>query len=239
MVLAHHKDADLRLRIQTLDAQEHIIPFVEEWLPIGPSTTVLEVGCREGGVLLAFLERGAQGVGVEISESRYRLERRPTYIHSLPKIRLSFSGKISNQVSPDQLPYRFDLNRTHSSGRAPPKPSTPFLEGGGLYIYSISILANAIWGASAGMPLQASEFFPYLHLLPRSIYKWILRMAGEDPSLIAELLSLRETGLSIEKLEKVAHQTGYRIVKKQFYLITPIYKYKFGLRPISQIPLIS
>jgi cyclopropane fatty-acyl-phospholipid synthase-like methyltransferase len=58
MVLAHHKDADLRLRIQTLDAQEHIIPFVEEWLPIGPSTTVLEVGCGEGGVLLAFLERG-------------------------------------------------------------------------------------------------------------------------------------------------------------------------------------
>ena len=64
-------------------------------------------------------------------------------------------------------------------------------------------------------------------------------MAGEEPSLIAELLSQRETGLSIEKLEKVAHQAGYRTVKKQFYLITPIYKYKFGLRPIPQIPLIS
>jgi cyclopropane fatty-acyl-phospholipid synthase-like methyltransferase len=54
MVLAHHKDADLRLRIQTLDAQEHIIPFVEEWLPIGPSTTVLEVGCGEGGCSFSF-----------------------------------------------------------------------------------------------------------------------------------------------------------------------------------------
>jgi hypothetical protein len=54
MVLAHHKDADLRLRIQTLDAQEDIIPFVEEWLPIGPSTTVLELDCEEGGCSFSF-----------------------------------------------------------------------------------------------------------------------------------------------------------------------------------------
>lgn len=108
MVLAHHKDSELRLRIQTVDAQEHIIPFVEEWLLIGPSTTVLEVGCGEGGVLLAFLERGAQGVGVEISESRYRLAQ--TYLHSfLAQSQALLLREDIYQVSPDQLPYRFDL----------------------------------------------------------------------------------------------------------------------------------
>jgi cyclopropane fatty-acyl-phospholipid synthase-like methyltransferase len=164
MVLAHHKDADLRLRIQTLDAQQHIIPFVEEWLPIGPSTTVLEVGCGEGGVLLAFLERGAQGVGVEISEGRYRLAQ--TYLHPfLAQNQALLLREDIYQVSPDQLPYRFDLIILKDVIEHIPQPERllnhlrRFLKERGLYIYRISTLANAIWGSSAGMSLQASEFF--------------------------------------------------------------------------------
>jgi len=244
MVLAHHKDSGLRLRIQTVDAQEHIIPFVEEWLLIGPSTTVLEVGCGEGGVLLAFLERGAQGVGVEISESRYRLAQ--TYLHSfLAQNQALLLREDIYQVSPDQLPYRFDLIILKDVIEHIPQPERllnhlrRFLKERGYIFIGFPPWQMPFGGHQQVCRSKLLSIFPYLHLLPRSIYKWILRMAGEEPSLIAELLSLRETGLSIEKLEKVAHQTGYRTVKKQFYLITPIYKYKFGLRPISQIPLIS
>jgi hypothetical protein len=54
-----------------------------------------------------------------------------------------------------------------------------------------------------------------------------------------ELLEIKETGISIERFEKITKNAGYKIVDKIHYLINPIYIYKFGLRPRKQAKLIS
>lgn len=59
-------------------------------------------------------------------------------------------------------------------------------------------------------------------------------MAGESENVIDQLLEIKETGISIERFERVAKQSGFTIANKQWFLINPIYKYKFGLQPRKQ-----
>ena len=70
MAIHFHSNKPYYFKMQRDNAADYVIPFVEEALPIVAGMHVLEIGCAEGGVLQAFLERGCYGVGVELSESR-------------------------------------------------------------------------------------------------------------------------------------------------------------------------
>ena len=77
---------------------------------------------------------------------------------------------------------------------------------------------------------------PYFHLLPMFIYKGILKGFKEDVRAFAEV---KETGISIERFEKIVDTTGYNVVCKTHYFLNPIYEFKFGWKPKKQNKLIS
>jgi hypothetical protein len=76
---------------------------------------------------------------------------------------------------------------------------------------------------------------PYWHLLPYSWYKAILTKFNEP---MADLLEIRDTQISIEQFEKYAAETNYKIVNKTHYIINPIYSFKFGIKPLKQLPIL-
>ncbi len=63
MVYRFHRSGRSQFDQQRITTVESIIPFIESDRPLPPGTRVLEVGCGEGGVLRAFLDRGCEGVG--------------------------------------------------------------------------------------------------------------------------------------------------------------------------------
>jgi 2-polyprenyl-3-methyl-5-hydroxy-6-metoxy-1,4-benzoquinol methylase len=77
---------------------------------------------------------------------------------------------------------------------------------------------------------------PYYHLLPMSLYKNILKLANEN---VAEMEEIKQTGISIERFEKIASASNYEIVNKQHFLINPIYEYKFNLKPRQQFNFVT
>ena len=83
---------------------------------------------------------------------------------------------------------------------------------------------------------------PFIHLLPRVLYKWILETGDEEEDTIKELLSIKETKCTIEMFRNLVKQTGYHIVDQQLFFINPHYEVKFGLSPrklgrvLSSIP---
>ncbi|MGI9138355.1 MAG: class I SAM-dependent methyltransferase, partial [Sediminibacterium sp.] len=77
---------------------------------------------------------------------------------------------------------------------------------------------------------------PYYHLLPTFLYKYILTVAKQP---VADLLEIKETGISIERFEKFVNKTNYKILHKVHYLINPIYEYKFNLKPKIQFGIIQ
>src|SRR5258706_16485841 len=65
-----HADRKRYFEIQFSNAEKYVIPFIEEKFSIKPGMRVLEIGCGEGGVLKAFINRGCAGVGVELEAVR-------------------------------------------------------------------------------------------------------------------------------------------------------------------------
>ena len=69
-------------------------------------------------------------------------------------------------------------------------------------------------------------------------------MFGESKTMIDDLLEIKETGLSIERFEKILNKEKWVIDKKTFFFINPNYEVKFKLKPresyrfISKIPVL-
>ena len=51
--------------------------------------------------------------------------------------------------------------------------------------------------------------------------------------------AIKSISKTIEKFEKFAHQTNYKILHNIHYLINPIYEYKFNLKPKIQFGFIK
>ena len=83
---------------------------------------------------------------------------------------------------------------------------------------------------------------PFLHLLPRTLYRATLKVFGEKDGTINALLEIKDTGISINRFERIISSENYIFERKQLYFINPNYEVKFGLKPrkinriISSIP---
>ena len=80
---------------------------------------------------------------------------------------------------------------------------------------------------------------PYFHLLPKPLYKGILKLFKEPDHVVTDLLEIKDTGISIERFKKIVRENNYQVIGKIDYFINPIYEYKFNLKPRKQNTLIS
>ena len=63
--------------------------------------------------------------------------------------------------------------------------------------------------------------------------------ACDTVTQIDELLYIKSTGISIERLRKIIHTNGYHTDCEQLWLINPNYEVKFGLKKRKQLAIIS
>jgi len=80
---------------------------------------------------------------------------------------------------------------------------------------------------------------PYIHLLPKFLYRGLLSLAKEDKSEINMAMEVKQTGITIERFLRIVKKEQYRIDRMQLYLINPNYEVKFGLKPRKQAAIIS
>jgi len=72
---------------------------------------------------------------------------------------------------------------------------------------------------------------PYMHILPKCIYQFILKTFGSSESEITVLSNIAETSISIRRFEKIICRENYTVIQKSHWLINPNYQVKFGLKP--------
>jgi len=58
-----------------------------------------------------------------------------------------------------------------------------------------------------------------------------LHLFGESAAKITSLLEIKETGISLERFERLVEKNGYIQLLKTLYFINPNYEVKFGLKP--------
>ena len=245
MSLPQHTDAQLRFDQQVENSRHFVIPFIEKEFAILPALRIMEIGCGEGGVLYPFLEKGCEVVGIDLEASRILLAQ--NFLHDfIGKGRVRLIAKnIYDLDFLGEFRHYFDLILLKDAIEHIPNQEKligylgELLGAGGKIFFGFPPWYMPLGGHQQICQHQVLSMFPFLHLLPAALYKKILQAGGEDQGTIKELLEIKSTGISIERFEKILTRQHYAIRFKQFFLINPIYKYKFGLQPRKQLRVIS
>jgi SAM-dependent methyltransferase len=237
-----HTDKQRYFNMQADNARKYIVPFVEKYKCIQPGMRVLEIGCAEAGVLKAFTEKGCTTVGVELDEPRLVLARN-FMKDELENGTISFVSKDIYKVDIEQeLKGKFDIvilkdviEHIHNQEKLIGWMKNLLLPDGVIF-FGFPPWQMPFGGHQQIMHNKFLSKFPYFHLLPMPIYKGILKFFKQD---VAAFTEIKETGISIERFEKIVVNTGYKVVNKIHYFLNPIYTYKFGWKPLHQLGIIS
>lgn len=243
-----HNDHKLYFNEQAECMRRFVIPYIEQQVPITADMRVLEIGCGEAGNLKPFLDLGCNCIGIDIDKSRIDVAKTLYAEHSnadrmrlicsdiydvkpemVGRVNLIFLRDVIEHI-PHQERFMHDLKR--------------FMNDDTIVFFGFPVWCNPFGGHQQICKNKILSHLPWMHLLPRSLYKHILRLGGESDGMINELLNVKTTGMSIHRFEHILRVEQYRVLRHTHYLINPNYQIKFGLRPrviphVLQIPYLS
>ena len=202
---------------------------------------VLEIGCGEGGVLKAFINKGCSAIGVELDAPRID-DAKKFLPEDIAAGRLQFVIKDIYEVEAEKdfnglfdiIVLKDVIEHIHDQAKLIGWMKN-FLKPGGIVFLGFPPWYMPFGGHQQMCHSKVSKL-PYIHLLPVGIYRWILKKKKEP---VEALMEIRDTGISIERFEKICKKEGYFIVQRRHYLLNPIYEWKFGWKPRRQSIIIK
>jgi|TARA_B110000902_G_scaffold92303_1_gene109553 SAM-dependent methyltransferase len=226
---------------QGLTTAKYVIPYISDLITLTPETTVLEIGCGEAGNLKPFLDMGCRCVGIDISEGR--IENGKKFFADHPhfdKLEL-IAEDIYDTVSPEE----FDIIISRDVIEHIPNQELfmarcrDFMKPDGIYFIGFPPWHNPFGGHQQLLKHKLFSKLPYFHILPRGIYKGLLRLIGESEAKIDGMLEIYDTRITIDRLNRILKDNNYSVLKKTMWLFNPNYETKFGLKPRKQIGILS
>ena len=229
-----HTDPLQYLNEQIISTQKYVVPFIQELKPIVAGMQVLEIGCGEAGNLKPFVDMGCICTGVDFST--HKIEKGKAYFASQPNganITLisediynikEFQAKFDLIIVRDVIEHIHDQNKCLALMRG-------LMASAGVAFFAFPPWQNPFGGHQQICENKLLSVLPYYHLLPVPLYRLFLKMFGESEGKISGLLEIKETGISMERFEKLVSNNGYTQLKKTLFFINPNYEIKFGLKP--------
>ena len=244
MALKQHTDISERFRQQYENAKEYLVPFLQQQHTIEAGMKVMEIGCGEGGVLKAFTDLDCFSLGVDLSESR--IQRATEQM--LGECEAGKAKFIAQNVYEDEFleEWRgtFDWILLKDTIEHIPDQERfipylhHFLKSEGKIFFGFPPWYMPFGGHQQICKGKWLSKIPYYHLLPKTVYKAILKAGGEPEGVVQELMNIKDTGISLERFERIIRKSGFKIENRRIYLFNPIYKYKFGVKARVQFALI-
>ncbi|MEO0734881.1 MAG: class I SAM-dependent methyltransferase [Bacteroidota bacterium] len=220
---------------QALTTRKHVIPYLEQTMPVTSDLRVFEIGCGEGGNLLPFLELGCTCVGVDFNQNKINFGL--GYLNeALPEADVELLIQDIYDSSADRL-GTFDLiilrdviEHIHDQGKFL-RMVHRFLNPGGRIFFGFPPWRMPFGGHQQTCRNKFLSKLPWMHLLPRSLYGSLLRAGGETEPNVAALLEIWDTGISIRRFSDLILEAGYVFEQQTHWLFNPNYETKFGLAP--------
>lgn len=226
---------------------KYFFPYVNRFKKIEPGMNVIEIGCGDGGNLIPFFEAGCKTIGVDIAEGRIR--DAISFFKEKEGDKEGWQFIASDAFKIQGFNKNFDLVICHDciehilDKEGFLKKTEALLKDNGVIFMSFPAWQMPFGGHQQICRNKLLSHLPWMHLLPKPIYKIILK-GGEDDGCIKELMSIWQTRCPIEVFEAVLRKTNLKIANKIHFFINPHYEVKFGLKPrvlnklIAHIPYI-
>ena len=210
--------------------------YLSTHFKLTPDTRVLEIGCGEGGNLLPFAEQGCKVTGIDICEERINEAR--TFFTEYHHHGTFICHDFLLSKEPKTEDERYDLILVHdviehiepSYKRDFVLHIKSFLKQDGIVFFGFPAWQNPFGGHQQISVGMASKL-PFIHLLPKPLYKELLKASGATASNIGELMSIRASQMTVERFERLVSEVGYTICQRTLWFINPHYKQKFHINP--------
>ncbi|MFM7311493.1 MAG: class I SAM-dependent methyltransferase, partial [Flavobacteriales bacterium] len=238
---------------QGITTEKYVIPYLQAAGAFGMGESmmtcrILEIGCGEGGNLSPFLELdGVQVVGIDYAKTR--IQRAEEYFLNHPnrdRLKLIHAdiydctasiGTFDLIIMRDVIEHIHDQARFMGFVKQFMKPTT-------IFFLAFPPWQNPFGGHQQICRNRLLSKLPFYHLLPTFIYRLILKLGGEAPKTIDDLIEIKQTGISLERFERIVRSEHFETHQRTLYFINPNYETKFGLKPrvlwrwISSLPWI-
>lgn len=227
---------------QAATSRKYYTGHIEQYIPLSPHVRVLEIGCGEGGNLLPFAEKGCRVTGVDRSEIRIL---QAEYFFAQSGYEGTFIREDFFRMQSAGENDTYDVVLIHDVIEHISQKSL-FMQHLRQFLTTQSLV---FWGFPAWqMPFgghqqicrsRVCSMLPFIHLLPASLYRAVLKAAGEEQNCITELLDIKACRTTIGSFESLLKTHGYKVLDRELWFINPHYEQKFGLRPRKLYPVLA
>ncbi len=228
-----HIDRRIYFNESAKTSRDFYIDYIRKVKNVDSTIKILEIGCGEGGNLLPFAEIGCCVTGIDCSEVKVEnakkffmqdgLDGRFNTINFFD-MNLSEYEKYDVILIHDVIEHITDKKMFFSHLKQ-------FIAEKGVVFFGFPAWQMPFGGHQQGCRSRVCSKLPFIHILPKPIYKSVLTLFGEDRGCIDELLDIKSCKVSIELFEKLVADNGFNVIDRFFWFINPHYQQKFNLRP--------
>ncbi|KXB77366.1 methyltransferase domain protein [Prevotella amnii] len=245
---ARHLDRKRYFEDSAITSAHYYLPYIKNFHPLNAYSRILEIGCGEGGNLKPFAKAGYQVFGVDMAKIRIEQARQ---FFSKENLECRFESSDFMKYPAPSDDDKFDVVILHDVIEHVPDKLAfvshirKFMNKDGILFVAFPAWQMPFGGHQQICRNNVWSKIPFFHLLPHSLYRFILRkVAKEEDATIKELLYIKQCRCPIEKFEKVIKAVDLSIQSRVLWFINPHYHQKFGLSPqklclpISHIPIL-
>jgi ubiquinone/menaquinone biosynthesis C-methylase UbiE len=228
-----HKDRQQYFNELANTSREYYINYLSNFVSI-KNQKVLEIGCGEGGNLLPFAEIGCEVTGIDISVER--IAQANSFFQSFNMDAKFYAIDFFEMKCADET-EKFDIILVHDVIEHIEQKDRffnhikQFLARNGVIFWGFPAWQMPFGGHQQICHNKICSVLPFIHLFPKSVYRYILSIFNEPKSCMDELIYIKKCGISIEKFEKLMKKNEHTLIDRCLWLINPHYKQKFGLKP--------
>lgn len=235
-----HTNRGIYFEELSITSNKYYIPYIDQFCKIGKDVNVLEIGCGDGGNLLPFSLMGCKTVGIDIAESRIR-DAKAFFAnnHAEGEFIVQDIFKINEWGRTFDIILCHDVFEHIGNKKQFLMNLSIFLKPKGVVFMAFPAWQMPFGGHQQICQNRLLSHFPFIHLLPTGLYHWLLLRGHENGDTIKELLSIKNTKVTIESFERQILNSPLQIQNRQLWFINPHYEIKFGLHPLKLCSLIA
>ena len=216
-------------------SREFYVNYLSGKKLITPNCHVLEVGCGDGGNLVPFAQMGCAVTGMDIAQCR--INDAQTYFSKISPGATFICKDFLRCQPPSSEKEQYDIILLHDVIEHIPAKADflrqlkAFLKPTGILFVGFPAWQMPFGGHQQICQNVVCSHMPFIHLLPKCLYKLLLKCMGEKEDIIRELMNIKNTRTSIETFEKLISECRLEVVDRVFWFVNPHYKQKFHLKP--------
>lgn len=213
---------------QYMLAKLYLFPLLEAWEFSFSGARVLDVGCGTAGMACALIDRGAICTGVDIDDlKKPNLGGRPFRFVQGDMCDRAILARLDRDYA---LALVRDVIEHIEDKKTFLQNILETLAPGGKMFITFPPYYSP-FGGHLQITQSGAGFVPYVHLLPRALFRKVVGVVPGSERLKQEVLRLNEIRTSIRQVENVLAELPVKILRRRYYALRPTFHIRYGVKP--------